>query len=59
MWKPAQANPTSTSFESIPVEIKILTKSDLSDRVDEDIYTITRFKPFVDLEVEDYEVCLI
>jgi hypothetical protein len=59
LWKPASINPSKNfnSFESIPVEIFITTK-DAYDKLNKILYSITDFKPFIDLEIEDYSVII-
>jgi hypothetical protein len=55
LWKPAAIDLTKnvTGFESIPVEILMNTKNSFGT-VDTIFYSITDFKPFLDLEIEDY-----
>ncbi len=63
-WKPASVQTDQplgnvTGFQSIPVEIRIVTQADGSLEISKIIYTITDFKPFIDLEVEEYTVIIL
>ena len=41
---------------SIPVEIRIVTQADATLEISNIVYTITDFRPFIDLEIEEYTV---
>lgn len=60
-WIPAAVNTDQplgnvTGFMSIPVEIKIVTQADGTLEISNIVYTITDFRPFIDLEIEEYTV---
>ncbi len=53
---PDKWTPISPKAKVVPVQITVTTLKDLEDIPQTSIYTVTTYKPYVDLQEEDYFV---